>query len=312
MIYIGSSSGLEKEFVTMKDMFLLPTVGWVGKNLMGKVIFIFRFIPGFFFSVWLIIRRRVCAIFHTGAFASLPVGLAGVILRVPIFTLVLDSKPGKAVNLLSRFSKEIFLPYEGDFPTLEGREKVVTGIPLRENLTEGKYGEAVNYFSLMPGKKTLLVIGGSRGAEFLARLSEKLIPLMGNDWQFIIQRGNFEIAADSQWIRQFSFINRMDLAYSVSDVIVSRAGALATAEIENTGIPAILIPYPYAFKDHQFFNAKRLALKRNNIIIKREEEVEVKNFPKLIETLYGEKISVNENTSTEKVVERILGYVRKV
>ena len=312
MIYIGSSSGLEKEFVTMKDMFLLPTVGWVGKNLMGKVIFIFRFIPGFFFSVWLIIRRRVCAIFHTGAFASLPVGLAGVILRVPIFTLVLDSKPGKAVNLLSRFSKEIFLPYEGDFPTLEGREKVVTGIPLRENLTEGKYGEAVNYFSLMPGKKTLLVIGGSRGAEFLARLSEKLIPLMGNDWQFIIQRGNFEIAADSQWIRQFSFINRMDLAYSVSDVIVSRAGALATAEIENTGIPAILIPYPYAFKDHQFFNAKRLALKKNNIIIRREEEVDVKNFPKLIETLYGEKISVDKNTSTDKIIERILINVRKV
>ncbi len=312
MIYIGSSSGLEKKFVTMKDMFLLPTVGWVGKNLMGKIVFIFRFIPGFFFSVWLIIRRRVCAVFHTGAFASLPVGLAGVILRVPVFTLVLDSKPGKAVNLLSRFSREIFLPYEGDFPALEGKKKVVTGIPLRADLTEGKYGEAVNYFSLMPSKKTLLVIGGSRGAEFLARLSEKLIPLMGREWQFIIQRGKFEIAAGSQWARQFSFIDRMDLAYAISDVIVSRAGALATAEIENTGIPAILIPYPYAFKDHQFFNAKRLALKKNNIIIKREEEVDVENFPKLIETLYGEKISVDKNNSTDKIIERILINVRKV
>ena len=312
VIYIGSSSGLEREFVDMKNMFLLPTVGWVGKSLISKIIFIFRFIPGFFFSTWLIIRKKVCAIFHTGAFASLPVGLAGVILRVPVFTLVLDSKPGKTVNLLSRFSKEVFLPYEGNFSFLRGKEKVVTGIPLRTDIMRGKYGEAINYFSLMPAKKTLLVIGGSRGAKFLADFSEKLIPLLGKDWQFIIQRGGFEIVTKYEWVRQFSFITRMDLAYAVSDVIVSRAGALATAEIENTGVPAILVPYPYAFKDHQFFNAKRLAQKRKNIIIKREDEVDVKNFPKLIETLYGEKISVDKNTSTKEISERILRHVRKV
>ncbi len=312
MIYIGSGSGLERDFVDMKDMYLLPTVGWVNKNLIGKIIFVFRFIPGFIFSTWLIISKKVCAVFHTGAFASLPVSLAAVLLGVPVFTLILDSKPGKAVNFLSRFSKEVFLPYEEDFPSLRGRKKVVTGIPVREDLTRGKYGEAINYFSLMPGKKTLLVIGGSRGAKFLAELSEKLIPLMKEDWQFIIQRGDFKISYKHEWVRQFSFIDRMELAYALSDVVISRAGALATAEIENTGIPAVLIPYPYAFRDHQFFNARRLALKRNNIIIKREEEVDVKNFPKLIETLYGEKISVDKNNSAEKISERILRYVRKV
>jgi len=312
VIYIGSSSGLEKDFVDMKDMFLLPTVGWVNKNILGKIIFILRFIPGFFISIWLILRMRTCAIFHTGSYASLPVGLAGAMLRVPIFTLVLDSKPGKAVDLLSRFSREVFLPYRGVFSSLGGKKKVVTGIPLRENLTRGKYGEAINYFSLRPGKKTLLVIGGSRGAKFLARLSEDLIPLMNKDWQYIIQRGDFKIVADFELVRQFSFIDKMDLAYSLSDVIISRAGAVATAEIENTGIPAILIPYPYAYRDHQFFNAKRLAFKKNNIIIRREKEVEVKNFPKLIERLYGQKITGDKNASTEKVVERILRYVRKV
>ena len=312
MIYIGSSSGLEKDFVDMKDMFLLPTVGWVDKNLVGKIIFIFRFIPGFFISVWLIWRRGVCAVFHTGAFASIPVGLAGALLRVPVFTLVLDSKPGKAVNLLSRFSREVFLPYPGAFSSLGGKKKVVTGIPLREDLMKGKYGEAINYFSLRPAKKTLLVIGGSRGAKFLARLSRDLIPLMSKNWQFIIQRGDFEIDSDFECVRQFSFIDKMDLAYAISDVIISRAGALATAEIGNTGIPAILIPYPYASNDHQFFNAKRLAFKRDNIIIKREKEVEVKKFPELIENLYGQKMIYDESASTEKVVKRILRHVRKV
>jgi UDP-N-acetylglucosamine--N-acetylmuramyl-(pentapeptide) pyrophosphoryl-undecaprenol N-acetylglucosamine transferase len=156
----------------------------------------------------------------------------------------------------------------------------------------------------------LLVIGGSRGARFLAELSESLIPLLRKDWQFIIQRGDFNVKTDFDCVRQFPFIDRMDLAYSISDVIVSRAGALATAEIESLGIPAILIPYPYAFRDHQFFNAKRLASKRDNIIIRRENEVDIKEISKLIEKLYGHKMIVGRTTSTEKVVERILKYVR--
>jgi UDP-N-acetylglucosamine--N-acetylmuramyl-(pentapeptide) pyrophosphoryl-undecaprenol N-acetylglucosamine transferase len=291
-------------------MFLFPTVGWVDKNLRGKIVFVLRLIPGFFFSIWLISSRKVGAVFHTGAFASLPVGLAAILMRVPLFTLVLDSKPGKAVGLLSRFSTEVFLPYEGTFSSLGGKKKVVTGIPIRESLTQGNYEEAIDYFSLRSGKKTLLIMGGSRGARFLARLSEELIPLMKRDWQFIIQRGDFKVGTEFEFARQFPFIDRMDLAYSVSDVIISRAGALATAEIENLGIPAILIPYPYAFRDHQFFNAKRLAFTRNNIIIKREKEVDVKKLPELIEKLFGHKITVGRYSASEKVAQRILRYVR--
>jgi UDP-N-acetylglucosamine--N-acetylmuramyl-(pentapeptide) pyrophosphoryl-undecaprenol N-acetylglucosamine transferase len=152
-VYIGSSSGLEKKLVDIEDMFLLPTIGWVDKNITGKIIFVFRFIPAFFLSLWLICRRKVAAIFHTGAFVSLPVGLAGFLMRVPVFTLVLDSKPGKAVSLLSRFSTEVFLPYEGDFSSLGGKKKIVTGIPVRESLSEKNYKEALDYFSLEKGKR---------------------------------------------------------------------------------------------------------------------------------------------------------------
>jgi UDP-N-acetylglucosamine--N-acetylmuramyl-(pentapeptide) pyrophosphoryl-undecaprenol N-acetylglucosamine transferase len=312
VIYIGSSSGLEKDFVKMKEMFLLPTIGWVNKNIMGKIAFILRFVPGFIISLWVIYSKKVCAIIHTGAFVSIPVGVAGVILGVPVFTLVLDSMPGKAVNLLARFSKEVFLPYKGEFSSLGGKQKVVTGIPLRENISERNYEKAIEYFSLKRNKKTLLVIGGSRGAKFLTSLSEELMPLMKEDWQFIVQRGDFKINTVDKLVRQFKFIERMDLAYSLSDVIISRSGAMTTAEIESFGVPAILIPYPFAFKDHQFFNAKRLAFKRNNIIIRREKEVKVKDFPKLIEKLYGQKSSVERNSSAEVITERVLRYVRSV
>lgn len=296
----------------MEEMFLLPTTGWVGKTFIEKVLSSFRFVPGFIFSLFLVWRKKVFAIFNTGAFVSLPISIAGIFLRVPIFTLILDSKPGKAATLLSHFSKEIFLPYEGTFPLIFGKKKTITGIPLREEILKGNPEEALKYFSLKKGKKTLLIIGGSRGARFLAQLAEKLIPLMGKNWQFIVQRGEFNLKIKSKLLREFPFIDRMDLAYSISDVIIGRAGAITIAEIEALGIPAILIPYPFAASDHQFYNAKRLASRRKNIVVIREKEVVVEDLPELIEKLYLRKEPPKENSSAQKIAERISNYVWKI
>ncbi|MEA1912645.1 MAG: UDP-N-acetylglucosamine--N-acetylmuramyl-(pentapeptide) pyrophosphoryl-undecaprenol N-acetylglucosamine transferase [candidate division WOR-3 bacterium] len=310
-VYIGSSKGLERELVQKEKRFLLPTIGWVDRKFLGKIAFILRFIPSLIFSIYILWSNRVNAIFHTGGFASLPVGIAGIILRIPIFTLVLDSHPGQAVRLLSRFSKEIFLPFPGDFPSLPHGKWSVTGIPIREDILSGDPEEAIEYFSLNPQRKTLLVLGGSRGARFLVKLADSLIEEMGEGWQFIVQTGSFELNRNLKWVYSFPFIKRMDLAYSASDVIISRAGALTSAEIEQLGISAILIPYPYAYKDHQFWNAKRLAKTRDNIKVIREEEVDPAKLPELIKNLSEKKSKVKSEDATEKIIERMKEYVWK-
>jgi len=311
-IYIGSNSGLERKIVHRDRTFLLPTVGWVGRNIFGKADSLLRFIPSIVSSLYILQRYRPEAILLTGGFASVPIGIAGIVFHVPIFTLVLDSNPGLAARFFSRHSKEVFLPFNEVVTYGEPLKKTVTGIPLREDILSGDRNDALRYFSLDTNKKTLLVLGGSRGARFLVTLADKLFLKMDQeDWQFIIQTGKHKLKGFGENIRKISFIERMDFAYALADVIISRAGAMVTHEIESSGIPTIFIPYPYAYRDHQFHNAKRLALKRENVVVMREKDVDVDKLTLMIDRMAGKRLKIAEEDSTEKIIKRMEHYVRK-
>jgi UDP-N-acetylglucosamine--N-acetylmuramyl-(pentapeptide) pyrophosphoryl-undecaprenol N-acetylglucosamine transferase len=309
-IYMGSSSGLERRIVIMREMYLLPVIGWVDKNFLGKMEFIIRFIPSLIISIYILLKFKPSAILLTGGFASVPIGISGILCKVPIFTLILDWPVGLAARIFSNYSEEVFLPYEGNFSTISNLNKTVTGIPLRENIFYAHKEEALKYFKLDKNKKTLLMIGGSRGALRLVKLVEKLIPRMDSQyWQFIIQKGEHKLKYIGNNIRGFNFIERIDLAYAVADFIISRSGAMVTAEIEQTGIPSILIPYPYAYKNHQFYNAQRLSEKRSNIKVVREKEINVDKILKIIEELKDEKIDIRKEDAAEKIIKRMGNYV---
>jgi len=312
-IYIGSNSGIEKRIARREWMYLLPIIGWVDRNTFGKVEFILRFIPSFFSSLFILLRYRPKAILLTGGFASVPVGIAGIIYRMPIFTLILDSEPGLAVRVFSRYSEEVFLPFDSVFPSIRSLKKTVTGIPVREEILSADKNEAIKYFSLDRDKKTLLVLGGSRGAKTLVGLAEQLIPKLNpKDWQFIIQTGKHRLQINGESIKKLSFIERMGLAYALADIIISRSGALVTAEIEKTGIPTVFIPYPYAAKDHQFHNAKMAAARRNNVKVIREEDIDIDRLIVVINQLVGKRLSVErEEDATERIIKRMEGYVWK-
>jgi UDP-N-acetylglucosamine--N-acetylmuramyl-(pentapeptide) pyrophosphoryl-undecaprenol N-acetylglucosamine transferase len=311
-IYMGSSSGLERRIVIRKCMYLLPVIGWVDKNLFGKMEFIIRFIPSLIISIYILLKFKPSAIILTGGFVSVPIGISGILCKVPIFTLILDWPVGLAARLFSNYSEEVFLPYEGNFSTVSNLNKTVTGIPLRKDIFCADKEVALRYFKLDKNKKTLLIIGGSRGARRLVKLVEELIPEMDSQyWQFIIQKGKHKLKYSGDNIREFNFIERVDLAYAVADFIISRSGAMVTAEIEQTGIPTILIPYPYAYKDHQFHNAQRLSEKCSNIKVVREEEINVNKILKIIEELKDEKIAIKKEDAAEKIIKRMEHYVWK-
>ena len=309
-IYIGSSSGLERRIVTRKGMYLLPVIGWVDKNFFGKIEFIIRFIPSLIISIYILLKFKPSAILLTGGFVSVPTGISGILCKIPIFTLILDWPVGLAARLFSNYSKEVFLPYECNFSTISNLNKIITGIPVREDIFYAHKEEALKYFNLDRDKKTLLILGGSRGARKLVKLVEELISRMDSKcWQFIIQKGEHKLKYSSDNIRQFNFIERVDLAYTVADFIISRSGAMVTAEIEQTGIPSILIPYPYAYKNHQFYNAQRLSEKRSNIRVVREEEINFDKILKIIEELKDKKIAIEKEDAAEKIIKRMEHYV---
>lgn len=312
VIYMGSKYGLEKDLVKHSKMFLLPIIGWVDKNFPGKISFLFRLPVSILISLMIMQYYKPHLLIITGGYASVPPGISAIILNIPVFTLALDIHSGKAVKFFSKFSREVFLSTSEIQKEIDSVPATVTGIPLRENITGCKREKAISYFSLNPRKKTILVLGGSRGARKLVQISDLLIEnLSKNKWQFIIQTGPHELKNKEENVTAINFIESMDKAYGAADIIISRAGAVVTAEIEKTGKPAILIPYPYAYKNHQLMNAKRLSSEYGNIQLMKEVEVDTERIISLIKSNVDKKREIKKCSAKNTIIKRISNHVWK-
>ncbi len=217
-----------------------------------------------------------------GGFASGPALRAANKLGIPTLIQEQNSYPGVTNKMLAADVKRICVAYDGlekYFP----KEKIVkTGNPVREEILhiEKKKAEAYEFFELSPEKKTLLVVGGSLGAKTINktmsdnvnRLKEMGIQVLWQTGEAYYKQNQMELSMlQSNEIHIVPFIKNMNDAYSVADYIVSRAGALAIAELSILGTPTILVPFPYAAEDHQTKNAMALVEKGAALIVKDSE-----------------------------------------
>ncbi|MCL2682277.1 MAG: undecaprenyldiphospho-muramoylpentapeptide beta-N-acetylglucosaminyltransferase [Bacteroidales bacterium] len=208
-----------------------------------------------------------------GGYASGPTLQMATKLRIPCLIQEQNSYPGITNKILSKNVQKICVAYEGMDKFFASEKIVFTGNPIRQDISDlsNKYDEAQQYFNFSnrrgevhPRPKTLLVIGGSLGARTINESLSAMLPeLAKTDLQVIWQTGkNFDISSvDTKQfpnIHTMQFITRMDLAYSIADFIVSRAGALSISELCVVGKPAILIPSPNVSEDHQTKNAMAL------------------------------------------------------
>jgi len=138
-----------------------------------------------------------------------------------------------------------------------------TGNPTRSSIRRLPREEAAARLGLAPGRTTVLVMGGSQGASPINDLVVEALPhLVGLEAQFVHLAGSRDAerlgeayASHGLVAAVFDFLDEMSLAYSVADLALSRAGGTSIAELTAFGIPAILVPYPYAANDHQLLNA---------------------------------------------------------
>jgi len=205
-----------------------------------------------------------------GGYASGPALRAAQALNIPTVIQEQNSYPGKTNKWLSKKATKICVAYYGleqFFP----KDKIVkTGNPVRTEIInfQPKLEEAYSFFNLDKNKNTVLIIGGSQGAHTINQVVLAHIEdFKKTGTQLLWQTGELFYNANKEQLSQLEsenikilpFIKRMDLAYSVADYIVSRAGALAIAELTIVGTPTILIPLPTAAEDHQTANAKQLS-----------------------------------------------------
>ena len=188
---------------------------------------------------------------------------ASSLLRVPVIVHEANVIPGKAVNLLARFAAAVAVSFEESRARFPGKNCLHTGFPIRKRLMTSGAGKIV-------GKDlfTILVMGGSQGAHALNEIVSRaicrawrkgvrlqVIHLAGAVDEVVV-RGRYEEAGVPNAV--YAFLTDMGLAYAEADFAVCRAGAATCAELSAAGVPALLVPFPFATANHQLANAKAL------------------------------------------------------
>jgi len=213
---------------------------------------------------------RPVAVLGLGGFAAGPVLCRAAKRGIRTGLLNPDAVPGKANRLLARRVDAIFTQYTltAERFAARVRPKVrVVGCPVRAAFATAARDQAVAHFGLRSDRRTLFVNGGSLGAasvnEAVAYLAGDLAAL-SDTWQIVHVTGRSKLSAPpgafaGLHVCRLEYCERMDLAYAVADLALSRAGASTTAELAATGTPAVLMPYPHHADQHQRLNASALA-----------------------------------------------------
>ena len=220
-------------------------------------------------AVWkaisLIRREKPDVVIGTGGFVSAPLLLAAQMLGKKNLIQEQNAFPGVTTRLLAAFATEVHLSFPDSGRFLKRKNGIyVSGNPARSFALRDS-GKAREKFDLDPELPTLLVFGGSRGARSINNAVKKWVVEFRGKSNIIWQTGSLDfeaissefVSSDNLWIGPY--INDMGSAYSAADLVLCRAGASTVAELTNLGKPAILVPYPYAAGNHQFFNAEALS-----------------------------------------------------
>ena len=218
-----------------------------------------------------------------GGYASGAAMKVAAKMGVPILLQEQNGFAGVTNKLLKDDAKKICVAYEGMERFFPKEKIILTGNPVRQNLTSGTKEEAIKYFNQEFGvnfstdKKTLLIIGGSLGARTINQsLIAHLNDLIDSDIQLIWQTGKNYFADCKNALETLphdniictDFVSQMPLAYALADLVISRAGASSISELCLLGKPSILVPSPNVAEDHQTHNAMALVKKDAAVLVK--------------------------------------------
>lgn len=311
ILFVGAQGKIEMEKVPKAGY---PIEGlWISgfqRRLTTKnLLFPFKLI-GSLAKAWKIVSDfKPDVVVGVGGYASGPTLEVATRMGIPALVQEQNSFPGITNRLLAKKVNKICVAYDGMeryFP----KEKIVeTGNPVRQELFENlasKKAEAYRHFGLDENKKTIFVFGGSLGARTINQAMEaNALYLADNETnvQVLWQAGKLYIDEMSESdtaklpnIQIRAFIDRMDLAYAMADVVIGRAGALTISELCFVGKPAILVPSPNVSEDHQTKNAMALVEKEAAILVKdvnAKKEMVVKALEILDDNVLSERLSGN-------------------
>ncbi len=292
ILFVGAKGKMEMEKVPQAGYPIkgLDIAGFNRSSLLKNITLPVKLVRSFF-QVRRILRDfRPDAVIGVGGYSSFPVLRLAQKMGIPSFLHESNSFAGKTNQLLGKRATNIFVATEGMEKFFPAEKIMVTGNPVRSSIsgTLPDRDQALRSFGLDPARTTVLSVGGSLGARSINLAMEAGLPkLEAAGLQLIWQVGKGNLPAQvpaagegKSWLVVSEFIPDMERAYAAADIVVSRAGAMAIAELCVVQKPAILVPYPFAAEDHQTVNATVLVDKQAAIMVKDSEVKE-----KLVDTI---------------------------
>ncbi|MBW2734815.1 MAG: undecaprenyldiphospho-muramoylpentapeptide beta-N-acetylglucosaminyltransferase [Deltaproteobacteria bacterium] len=302
LLFVGSSDGLEAREVPAAgfELELLRVRKLKGAGLMGRVMSLASLAPAVWAATAILRRFRPQVVVGVGGYASGPAVIAASLQGLPTILLEQNAIPGITNRVLSRLAKRVVIAFEGAASYFPGAKAELLGNPLRAELLARLESAAATrqarYTADQLATPTLVVIGGSQGAHALNELCVAAAPALREQLpglRVIHQAGE----KDASWVceayhqagieaRVESFIHEMAPVYKEADLALCRSGATTLAELTVAGLPAILVPYPYAADDHQAANAKAL-VGAGGALMQRETGLEAEGLVKTFTELFA-------------------------
>jgi UDP-N-acetylglucosamine--N-acetylmuramyl-(pentapeptide) pyrophosphoryl-undecaprenol N-acetylglucosamine transferase len=285
ILFVGAKGKMEMEKIPQAGYQIsgLDIAGFNRSSLIKNIGLPFKLVKSFF-QVRSIVRAFAPdAVIGVGGYSSFPVLRYAQAKGIPTFIHESNSFAGKSNILLGKKATAVFVASEGMEKFFPPGKIIKTGNPVRKTIAQAAISrdEAVRFFSLDPGKKTVLVVGGSLGAKSINETIDKhLDDLLASDLQLIWQTGKpyeaiaSQRAAGKADVWTGAFITQMEYAYAAADIVVSRAGAMAITELCVVKKPVVFVPYPYAAEDHQTANAQNLVKKQAALMVKDNEALD--------------------------------------
>lgn len=305
ILFVGAKDKMEMEKVPQAGYEIkgLWISGIQRKLTLANLSFPFKLISSLWNAYKIIRKFKPDVAIGTGGFASGPTLMMANVKGIPTLIQEQNSYPGITNKLLSKKAQKICVAYDNLERFFPKNNIIKTGNPVRQDLLfiHAKTEEGKQFFKLDAAKKTILVLGGSLGAQKINELIESNLSFFKEqNVQLIWQCGKLYFDAYKKYneienVQVHQFLNRMDLAYAATDFVVSRAGASSVSELCIVGKPTVFIPSPNVAEDHQTKNAKSIADKHGAIVLK---ESDLETFPVLLESLLkdlGKQQSLSEN-----------------
>ena len=276
-------------------------------------------------------RFKPDVVIGVGGFASGPTLMGANYLHIPTVIQEQNSYPGKTNRNVGKKAKAICVAYDHLDQWFPAEKIHFTGNPLRANIAlKGTREEAAEFFHLDPSKPVALLVGGSQGALGINKgISAQLAAFKDSNLQLIWQTGKTYITQAQQEVKSLGlenqvkptvFIDRMDLAYGIADVVISRAGAMSISELALVQKPVIFVPLPTAAEDHQTKNAQQLVDAEAAIMVKNAE-TETKLIPTLLQLVADperqERMKANigkfaRPNAAEDIVDQIVKTIKTI